>query len=138
MPFSDDEELLTERELGEYIGRSQRQLQRDRAERRGIPFVQLETQIRYRRGDVRVYLAKHLVVGQRAEHTAAADTAALQPGHRARSAVSAAPGSTLAPGVAEGMGDVGVSRGHGRHAKPDDMHQSVGDGDRRMSGEGDG
>ena len=67
-----------------------------------------------------------------------ADTPAVPPGHRARSAVSAAPGSTLAPGVAEGMGDVGVSHGDGRHAKPDDMHQSVGDGDRCMSGERDG
>jgi hypothetical protein len=126
MPFSDDEELLTERELGEYIKRSLRQLQRDRTERRGIPFVQVQTQIRYRRGDVRAYVAEHLVVGQRAEHTAAADTAALQPRHRAGSAVvqraSAAPSSTLAPGVAEGMGDVGGSHGHG-------------DGHRRMSGE---
>ena len=133
MTFSDDEELLTERELAKYTKRSRRQLQRDRAERRGIPFVQLENQIRYRRGDVRAYVLNHLVVGQRAEHTAA-----LQPGHRARSAVSAAPGSTRAPGVAEGMGDVGVSHGDGRHAKPDDMHQSVRDRDRRMSDERDG
>ena len=46
MPFSDDEELLTERELEKYTKRSRRQLQRDRAERRGIPFVQLENQVR--------------------------------------------------------------------------------------------
>jgi predicted DNA-binding transcriptional regulator YafY len=59
MSFSDDEELLTERELAEYLNRSQRQLQRDRAERRGIPFILVEKQVRYRRGDVRAYMAQH-------------------------------------------------------------------------------
>jgi hypothetical protein len=80
MPFSDDEELLTERELKKHINRSQRQLQRDRAERRGIPFVQLENQIRYRRGDVRAYVAQHLVGlnARPAEHSGAA-AATLKP-----------------------------------------------------------
>jgi predicted DNA-binding transcriptional regulator YafY len=82
MPFTDDEELLTERELAKYTKRSKRQLQRDRANRRGFPYVQLENQIRYRRGDVRAHLAQHLVgsnTEQRAKHTAAATPAALQP-----------------------------------------------------------
>ena len=61
MPFTDDEELITEAEVSEYTKRSQRQLQRDRAARRGIPFVLFETQVRYRRGDVRSYIAGHLV-----------------------------------------------------------------------------
>ena len=61
MPFSDEEELLTEREVEKYTKRSRRQLQRDRAERRGIPFVRFETQIRYRLGDVRTYVARHLI-----------------------------------------------------------------------------
>ena len=65
MPFSDDEELLTERELASYAKRSRRQLQRDRAERRGFPFLQLEKQVRYRRGDVRAYLAQHLVTARK-------------------------------------------------------------------------
>jgi hypothetical protein len=75
MPFSDDEELLTEGELQKYTKRSRRQLQRDRAERRGIPFVQLENQVRYRRGDVRAYVAQHLVgsnTKRRVKHTAGA------------------------------------------------------------------
>jgi len=70
MPFADDEELLTERELARYIRRSRRQLQRDRAERRGIPFLQFETQVRYRLGDVRTYVARH-VVGSNGEQGAA-------------------------------------------------------------------
>jgi len=70
MPFADDEELLTERELARYIKRSGRQLQRDRAERRGIPFLQFETQVRYRLGDVRTYVARH-VVGSNGEQGAA-------------------------------------------------------------------
>jgi hypothetical protein len=80
MPFSDDEELLTENELRKYIKRSKRQLQRDRAERRGIAFVRFENQIRYRRGDVRAYVAQHLV-GSNArlvEHSGAA-AATLKP-----------------------------------------------------------
>jgi hypothetical protein len=75
MPFSDDEELLTERELEKYTKRSRRQLQRDRAERRGIPFVQLEKQVRYRVGDVRAYLTQRLVgsnTKHRVKHTAGA------------------------------------------------------------------
>src|SRR5262245_15112564 len=60
MPFTNDEELLTEREVGQHTKRSRRQLQRDRANRRGIPFVQLENQIRYRLGDVRAYVARNL------------------------------------------------------------------------------
>jgi hypothetical protein len=87
MPFADVEELLTERELALYIKRSRRQLQRDRAERRGIPFLQFETQIRYRLGDVRAYLAQHLVgsnAGQRTRHTAAAAAAVLRARQRGR------------------------------------------------------
>ena len=87
MPFSDDEELLTERELEKYIKRSRRQLQRDRAERRGIPFVQFETQVRYRRGDVRAYLTEHLVgshTEQREKDTATTAAAAPQPRRRGR------------------------------------------------------
>ena len=61
MPFSDDEELLTEREVERHIKRSRRQLQRDRAERRGIPFVQISGQVRYRVGDVRAYVLQNLV-----------------------------------------------------------------------------
>ena len=65
MPFSDDEELLTESELARYTKRSRRQLQRDRAERRGIPFLHLEKQVRYRRGDVRAYVAQHFVTARK-------------------------------------------------------------------------
>jgi hypothetical protein len=61
VPFSDDEELLTERELEKYIKRSRRQLQRDRAARQGVPFVLFGSQVRYRLGDVRRYVAQHLV-----------------------------------------------------------------------------
>jgi|SRR5262249_21061870 len=84
MPFTDDEELLTEREVGQHIHRSTRQLQRDRAARRGIPFVQLENQIRYRRGDVRAYIARNLVgstTEQRAKDIAIAACAA-SPRHK--------------------------------------------------------
>jgi hypothetical protein len=61
MPFTDNEELITEAEVSEYTKRSRRQLQRDRAARRGIPFVLFETQVRYRLGDVRSYVASRLV-----------------------------------------------------------------------------
>jgi hypothetical protein len=61
MPFSDDEEFLTEAELANQLKRSRRQLQRDRADRREIPFVLFGTQVRYRLGDVRAYIARHLV-----------------------------------------------------------------------------
>jgi len=58
MPFSDDEELITEAEVSKHTKRSRRQLQRDRAARRGIPFILIERQVRYRRGDVRSYIAQ--------------------------------------------------------------------------------
>ena len=72
MPFSDDEELITEAEVSKHTKRSQRQLQRDRAGRQGIPFVLLGTQVRYRRGDVRSYIARHLVSSDSLRKKAAA------------------------------------------------------------------
>jgi len=59
MPFSDDEELLTEAELSKWAKRSRRQL--DRANRRGFPYVEIEGQIRYLRGHARSHIARNLV-----------------------------------------------------------------------------
>src|SRR5262245_34183337 len=87
MPFSDDEELITEAELSKHVKRSPRQLQRDRAARRGIPFVLNGTQVRYRRGDVRSYIASLLVglaVDAQAETTTPATAAATVPPCRRR------------------------------------------------------
>jgi len=85
MPFSDDEELITEAELSRLMKRSPRQLQRDRATRQGIPFLLNGTQVRYRRGDVRSYIASLLVgltVDAKAESTTPAAAAATVPPRR--------------------------------------------------------
>jgi hypothetical protein len=61
MPFSDEDEFLTEADLSKHVKRSRRQLQRNRAAREGIPFVQFGNQVRYRLGDVREYIRRHSV-----------------------------------------------------------------------------
>ena len=61
MLFHEDEGLITEADLAKYLGRSRRQLQRDRATRQGVPFVMFGAQVRYRVGDVRRFVAQHLV-----------------------------------------------------------------------------
>jgi predicted DNA-binding transcriptional regulator AlpA len=52
------ERLLTDRELSTLIGRARSSLQKDRVVGRGVPFVRVGGQIRYRQSDVERYLAE--------------------------------------------------------------------------------
>ena len=47
------EKLLTDREVSVLLGRARSTLQKDRVAGRGIPFVRIGAQIRYRPSDVR-------------------------------------------------------------------------------------
>ncbi len=79
---SNPNQLITEAELAALLRRSRRQLQRDRAERRGCPFVAIGGQIRYRLVDVERFIAQHVIGGATASDPAS-------PARRSRTSANA-------------------------------------------------
>jgi len=57
------DEIMTPEELSEYAKRSLKTLEADRLHRRGIPYVKIGRQVRYRRSDIEAYLAANTVRG---------------------------------------------------------------------------
>ena len=49
--------LLSDREVAQLIGRARSTLQKDRVAGRGIPYITIGRQVRYRESDVAAYLA---------------------------------------------------------------------------------
>jgi hypothetical protein len=56
-------ELLTPKECSEYRRCSLRKLDRERAERRGCPYVRIDGRIFYRRSDVDRFIGAHICGG---------------------------------------------------------------------------
>ena len=56
------ESLLTPRQASEFLGIPESTLAQWRSQRRGPPYIKLESRlIRYRRSDLEVYIGQHLV-----------------------------------------------------------------------------
>jgi hypothetical protein len=55
-----ESELLTPKECSQYRRCSLRKLDRERAERRGCPYVRIDGRIFYRRSDVDRFISTHL------------------------------------------------------------------------------
>lgn len=53
-------ELLTPKECADYRRCSVRKLDRERAERRGCPYVRIDNRVFYRRVDVDLFISAHL------------------------------------------------------------------------------
>jgi hypothetical protein len=64
-----ESELLTPKECAQYRRCSIRKLDRERAERRGCPYVRIDGRIFYRRSDVDLFIGAH-ICGESARHTA--------------------------------------------------------------------
>jgi hypothetical protein len=62
-------ELLTPKECAAYRRCSVRKLDRERAERRGSPYVRIDGRIFYRRADVDRFIESHLRLAERASST---------------------------------------------------------------------
>jgi predicted DNA-binding transcriptional regulator AlpA len=52
-----DDELINDREVARVIGRSVATVRNDRLHGRGVPFVKVGRLVRYRKSDVRKYIA---------------------------------------------------------------------------------
>lgn len=61
--------LLTPKECAAYRRCSVRKLDRERAERRGCPYVQIDGRIFYRRADVDRFIELHILLSGRASST---------------------------------------------------------------------
>jgi len=56
------EKLLTSRETAEFLGLPESTLSQWRSQRRGPPYIKLESRlVRYRRSDLEAYIGQHLV-----------------------------------------------------------------------------
>ena len=58
----DPEDLLTEAQMAQIMGRSLSSLRKDRCYGRGVPFYKLGGMVRYRVGDLLEYIDQHRVV----------------------------------------------------------------------------
>jgi predicted DNA-binding transcriptional regulator AlpA len=55
------ERYLRENQVAELLGRGLSTLRRDRMEGRGIPYIKMARQVRYRASDVERFVERHLV-----------------------------------------------------------------------------
>jgi hypothetical protein len=60
-------EVLTPKQLADFIGVSERSLAQDRYLKKGLPYIKLDQKVRYMRADVEAYLeANRVSVGETA------------------------------------------------------------------------